>query len=97
MENENDQSSAEALRAKVNDAMKELWECSDECGFAEDACSDLAERIERGGLADRMGLWRSTWSYMEAELQESEPQWRTVQALHRMWRDALAWSKAKGP
>lgn len=77
----------------VTAAMQELWDCSDEAGFSEDACSDLDERIKRGGPMDRMGLWRSAHGYMESELAQAEPEWRTVRALHQLWRAALAWSR----
>lgn len=81
-------------------AMKQLWKCADERGFSEDACTDLAVRIERleagssvAGL-EHAGLWRSAHSYMEKELQREKPDWPTVRALHRAWVESLRWAKA---
>ncbi len=75
----------------------------DVSGRIGDRLLSLSVTDEDGEKADRLEIeiddrdGRVALPDMEAELQESEPQWRTVQALHRMWRDALAWSKAKGP
>lgn len=78
-------------------AMKHLWQCADERGFSEDACADLDDRIKRDGPMDRTGLWRSAQSYMEGELHTESPDWTTVKTLHRVWSEALRWSKTGAP